>query len=29
MKQWKAARTAKLAPVVHNPLVKASVPAKP
>jgi hypothetical protein len=29
MKQWQAARTAKLAPAVHNPLVKASVPAKP
>jgi hypothetical protein len=29
MKQWKAARTAKLAPAVHSPLVKASVPAKP
>jgi trimeric autotransporter adhesin len=29
MKQWKAARTAKLATVAHGPLVKASAPAKP
>jgi trimeric autotransporter adhesin len=29
MKQWKTARTAKLAPPVRSPLVKASVPAKP
>jgi hypothetical protein len=29
MKQWKTARTTKLAPPVRSPLVKASVPAKP